>query len=151
MKTHLNLGLAFVDSHGSLRVSLQLMTDQSGSAVASTDFVNGACERFHVAKVGAMHATAFRVEANECAQLATIKSLEWSYPTSDNARLFGHPTGCWTIKLGLVGHPSHAVRAFPKDQKAYALHCTQVLPFKWSLFTESVHPEYLQLVKGGAL
>lgn len=142
MKTRLNLGLAFRDSRGLLRVSLQLIPIGEHTAIGSADYVMGVCDRFLLPARYHKQAAQFRVEANECAQDNTVKSFEWCYPTSPNAVAFNGGAGCWCIELGLPGKPLHAVRAFPARQKEYGLHCAQSLPFQWSASYRQIHPEH---------
>jgi hypothetical protein len=61
---------------------------------------------------------------------STVKSVGWSYPTSDNAKRFGfYDTGCWTvctstdngIPAPLSGHAD----------KVDAVKAAESLPFPW--------------------
>jgi hypothetical protein len=61
------------------------------------------------------------------------KSVEYSYPTSDNAKRFGfYQTGCYTVEIKTLTR-SKAVAGFAKieEAKAYA----EKLPGEWSTFT----------------
>ncbi len=95
------------------------------------------------ANVASFRPSLFRTLAEECAQPATVKSVEWAYPSSETAENRGWgSTGCWTIQLGILGKPMHAVRDFsPVDLEA-ALQVARQLPFGWSPITLRVHPEY---------
>lgn len=143
MKTRLHLGLAFRDSRGLLRVSLQLIPIGENTAIGSADFIFGVCDRFLLPSRHHKLAAQFRVEASECAQETTVKSFDWCYPSSPNAEAFGFgKTGCWCIELGQPGKPLHAVRAFPAEQKDYGVSCAQSLPFAWLPAYAQLHPEH---------
>lgn len=145
MKTFLNLGNAYRDSIGALRVDLQLCRrDREGSIVAicAAEYVNGA--RHHLnASAGCLTANArtdFLRAAVECASPSAVKSVGWAYPTSPNAEAFGVPSvGCWTVALGEPGRPLHAVRSFAVESAA--IDYAKALPWGWDSSYLKIHPE----------
>lgn len=139
MKTHINLGIAFIDAKGLRRLSFELM--HAGRAIACADF-DGVAPRFIKSdKCPDRIAEEFRATVSKLAD-DSEKSLEWSYPTSPNAEAFGFKGGCWTIHLKAPGLVNVAVRAFGNESKAQAIACLKSLPFPLSEICAKVHPEY---------
>ncbi len=144
MKTHLNLGLVFIDAYGSRRLSFQLMPDGGRYAIATADYVHEINTRLiHSEKCPPREVGFFRALTDKLASNRAQKSLEWAYKSSPNAESFGHgQTGCWCAELGLPGEPSHVVQAFKDTEFPRALDYVRGLPFPWSPITLRVHPEY---------
>lgn len=59
----------------------------------------------------------------------TVKSIDWSYPTSTNAERFNFKDGCWSVSVGRYGKPPHAVAGF--KTKAEAIAHAGLLPYQW--------------------
>lgn len=66
----------------------------------------------------------------------SYKSVEWAYPTSDNARRFGFvKSGCWTVETSAAGKPPKALAGYA--QKADALAHAKTIELNW-------HPAWLR-------
>jgi hypothetical protein len=73
-----------------------------------------------------------------------FKSVEWSYPTSTNAKRFGfHDTGCWTVQLTKGIRPPKATAGFKTREEAMA-HA-ETMSEKWSNLFLSNHPSFKNL------
>ena len=79
------------------------------------------------------------------ADVAPVKSVQWSYPTSDNARRFGHRfTGCWTVEI--IEYDAEGLRLPPVAIEAYqmrkdAMASARTLPNKWDSIFLRFYPE----------
>lgn len=63
-----------------------------------------------------------------------VKSIDWSYPTSFDARQHGfEQTGCYTVSLGFTGQTEDGVKGFATFPEAQAFANT--LPNPWSKYT----------------
>jgi hypothetical protein len=76
-------------------------------------------------------------------QLVVAKSLEWSYPSSDNASRFGFAkTGCWTVQR-TYSHPQHSVSPVALSghaDRSAALSAARMMPEPWSETFRHYHP-----------
>lgn len=69
--------------------------------------------------------------------MKTYKTVDWSYPTSTNAKRFGFPDGCWTVnllipKLDYLGRDCFVTRsqkAFEDRAEAEAFAHTLLAPW----------------------
>lgn len=151
IKTHLLLTQALrTRSEGGLSVTMQLVEAPEKGVIGAADFTDGLCTAIHVrdsavkdVRLRRKIERLFQVQAEECAQFNSVKSLEWAYPSSENAAAFDFKaTGCWVIELGLPSRPLHAVAAFAPDEKEYALNVARRLPFTWLRSALHHHSEY---------
>lgn len=72
--------------------------------------------------------------------MKTVKAINWSYPSSGNARRFGfHDAGCWTVSVGEFGQPLKGVAGFAEKPEAIA-HA-KALPFEWDTILGKKAPE----------
>ena len=144
--TRIILGLAFNDAQGIRRLSFQLV-GQNDRAGATADYTHGICTRFLKSLAVPFRALGdFRSTVDRLASPDSVKSLEWSYPTSPTAESYGHAAGCWSAKLGTPGLPSIVVLTFAPAEFDRALDYVRRLPFPWSPITLHVHPEYAEAV-----
>lgn len=67
------------------------------------------------------------------------KSLDWSYPTSDNAVRFGFKAGCWTINQYQQGRLPLALRGFATREEAITF--AETLTLRWNITTLRFYPE----------
>lgn len=68
-----------------------------------------------------------------------VKSVQWAYPSSDNARRFGYAHGCWCVEVGNQGEPLEAITAH--SERASALLHARALGSEWDLPFRLNHPE----------
>lgn len=77
-------------------------------------------------------------------KIKTYKSVEWSYPTSTNAKRFGFPKGCWTVSLEKFANGAFTAKATAgfatRDE---AVNAAAALPEPWA-------PWGLDAIEGGA-
>jgi len=71
---------------------------------------------------------------------AAVKSVDWSYPSSENASRFGFAkTGCWTVKTRAAGSIGGAVAGFATANEALAF--ARGLGIAWCpMFTKYMSP-----------
>jgi hypothetical protein len=66
-----------------------------------------------------------------------VKSIQWSYPNSDNAKKFGYKTeGCYTLQIGEHNQPLEAVAA-----------CRELAPLV-TQGNQLFNREWLQYIRG---
>ena len=66
--------------------------------------------------------------------MSRVKEINWSYPTSDNAKAFGYAgTGCYTLAVGEVGKPLVAV--FGHSDKVAVERRAASVDCEWSAAT----------------
>lgn len=78
------------------------------------------------------------------AVLIVTKTVEWSYPTSENAKRFGFKGGCWTVSLNERSEEGTTitVRALKGFLTRYnALDYARTLPEPWSIHFSKVYPQ----------
>lgn len=83
----------------------------------------------------------------------STKQLDWSYPTSDNAKRLGfYATGCWAVGIAEYGEISKAIAGFASKDDAIAYARSLPMPFGsfWKQYNApALHPG--QLVKFSAI
>lgn len=71
----------------------------------------------------------------------TVKAVDWSYPTSTNAKKFGfHDQGCYTVSIGARSEPLKAIAGYA--DRAEAIKHAESLPFNWSTAFLIVNPQF---------
>lgn len=72
------------------------------------------------------------------------KTVQWSYPTSTNAKKFGfNDTGCWCVEFQEGNNPPEAMQGFPS--RSSALHAARYLDhLPWHPLFVKFHPEDAQ-------
>jgi hypothetical protein len=71
--------------------------------------------------------------------MRTTKKIEWSYPTSPNAKHFGfYKTGCYTVET-VDEHGSISQGGYATIQEAQK-HA-DALPYDWNKFTRNIETE----------
>lgn len=71
------------------------------------------------------------------------KTVQWSYPTSDNAKQFGFfRTGCWTLETIEGNNPPEALQGFHPEARDSALSAARWLDhLPWNWMFVKFHPE----------
>lgn len=69
--------------------------------------------------------------------MKTTKKIEWSYPTSPNAKHFGfYHTGCYTVEtVNDFSSMSQAGYATIEEAQKHA----DLLPYEWNKYTRNTH------------
>lgn len=69
----------------------------------------------------------------------TFKCVDWSYPTSGNARRFGFVSGCWTVATTTRGELPVYLRGFA--ERGEAIKFAQSLNLEWSYVFHRAYPD----------